>query len=209
MYGRALAQVAGTIVMRVANADLLPHEFGALAETARGYVTELKALREEVAGRIVEVNRQLDDGVLAATADPKRPERLPPREAPAPHLNFAALDNANEALSRAAARLERANVAALGRGVDRATASTVNAMLKDAERTLTSDEGLPRRPWYRHLLYAPGYYTGYGVKTMPAAREAIEQKQWAEAEREIGRVASALLRAAQHLDSVSELLEKR
>ena len=207
VYGRALAQVAGTIVMRVANADILPHEFGALAETSRGYVTELKALRDEVAGRITETNRQLDDGVLAATADPKRPERLPAREAAAPYLNFAALDNAVESLTRAAARFERAQGSALGGSLDRAAVSAVNTMLKDAERTLTSPEGLPKRPWYRHLLYAPGYYTGYGVKTMPAAREAIEQKQWTEAEREMGRIATALENTAQQLNRISDRLE--
>ena len=207
VYGRALAQVAGTIVMRVANADVLPHEFGALAETARGYVTELKALREEVAGRIAEVNRQLDDGVLAATADPKRPERLPAREAPAPHLNFSGLDNAVESLTRASGRFERAQGSALGAGVDRATAAAVNGMLKDVERTLTSEQGLPRRPWYKHLLYAPGYYTGYGVKTMPAAREAIEQKQWVEAEREMARVAAAMEAAAAQITRAAERLE--
>jgi N-acetylated-alpha-linked acidic dipeptidase len=117
------------------------------------------------------------------------------------------LDNAAESLTRAAARFERAQATALGAGVDKATAAAVNAMLKDAERTLTSAEGLPKRPWYRHLLYAPGYYTGYGVKTMPAAREAIEQKQWAEAEREIGRVAAALESAAAHLTRIAERLE--
>jgi N-acetylated-alpha-linked acidic dipeptidase len=207
VYGRALAQVAGTLVMRMANADLSPHEFGALAETARGYVTELKSLREEVAGRIAETNRQLEDGVFAATADPKRPERLPARESLAPHLNFAAMDNAIESLTRAAGRYERAQSAALGRGIDRPTAAAVNGMLKDVERTLTSDQGLPRRPWYRHLLYAPGYYTGYGVKTMPAAREAIEQKQWVEAEREMARIASALEAAAAQINRIAERLE--
>jgi N-acetylated-alpha-linked acidic dipeptidase len=208
VYGRALAQVAGTLVMRVANADILPHEFGALAETARGYVTELKGLRDEVAGRITETNRQLDDGVFAATADPRRPERLPARGMPAPYLNFAAMDNAIESLSRAASRFELAQAAALGRTMDRATVAEVNGMLKDVERTLTSDQGLPRRPWYRHLLYAPGYYTGYGVKTMPAAREAIEQKQWAEAEREMARIAAALESASGLLNRISERLEK-
>jgi N-acetylated-alpha-linked acidic dipeptidase len=207
VYGKALAQVAGTIVMRVASADILPHEFGALAETARGYVGELKALREEVAGRITETNRQIDDGVFAATQDPKRPERLPAKETPAPYLNFAPLDNATESLSRAAARFERAQGSALGAAMDRTTATAVNAMLKDVERTMTSDQGLPRRPWYRHLLYAPGYYTGYGVKTMPAAREAIEQKQWVEAEREMGRVAAALDAAAVQITKAAERLE--
>jgi N-acetylated-alpha-linked acidic dipeptidase len=170
-------------------------------------VGELKALREEVAGRIAEVNRQIDDGVLAATQDPKRPERLPAKEAPAPYLNFAPLDNAAESLARAAARFERAQGTALGANVNRATAAAVNGLLKDVERTLTSDEGLPRRPWYRHLLYAPGYYTGYGVKTMPAAREAIEQKQWAEADREMARIAAAMEAAAAQITRAAERLE--
>jgi N-acetylated-alpha-linked acidic dipeptidase len=209
VYGRALAQVAGTLVMRMANADILPHEFGALAETARGYAGELRSLRDEVAGRITEQNRQLEEGVLAATQDPKRPEQLPAREAPAPFLNFAPLDNAVESLTRAASRFERAQGTALGSGIDRTTAAAVNGMLKDVERTLTSEQGLPRRPWYRHLLYAPGYYTGYGVKTMPAAREAIEQKQWVEAEKEMARIAGAMENASAVITRAAELLEKR
>jgi N-acetylated-alpha-linked acidic dipeptidase len=207
VYGRALAQTAGTIVMRVANADLLPHEFGALSETTRGYVTELKALRDEVAARIAETNRQLDDGVIAATIDPRFPERLPARETPAPHLNFAPLDNAIESLGRAAGRFERAYAAALGTGsLPASTLTAVNALLRDTERTLTTRDGLPLRPWYRHLLYAPGYYTGYGVKTMPAVREAIEQRQWADAEREILRLANALESTAAHVARIGERL---
>ncbi|HEX7123526.1 MAG TPA: transferrin receptor-like dimerization domain-containing protein, partial [Gemmatimonadaceae bacterium] len=209
VYGRALAQVAGTVVMRMANADLLPHEFGALAETVRGYVGELKALREQEANEIAETNRQLDDGVFAATTDPRNPLRPPAREAPAPHLSFAPLDNGVDALARAAARYERAYTAALGRErLDRTTLAAVNAMLKGVERTLTSPEGLPKRPWYQHLLYAPGLYTGYGVKTVPGVREAIEQHQWADAEREITRVAQALVRAAAHIERIAERLER-
>jgi N-acetylated-alpha-linked acidic dipeptidase len=210
VYGRALAQVAGTVVMRMANADLLPHEFGALAETVRGYVGELKALRDDVASRIAETNRQLDDGVFAATTDPRAPLKPPAPAAQAPHLEFAPLENAADSLARAAARFERAYGAASGSGrVDRALASRVNGMLRDAERTLMSADGLPKRPWYRHLLYAPGLYTGYGVKTMPAAREAIEQRQWAEAGREMARIAQALSLAAAHISSIAELLEGR
>lgn len=210
VYGRALAQTAGTLVMRMASADVLPYEFGALAETVRGYVGELKALREQVATQIVETNRQLDEGVFAATTDPRHPLRPPERREPAPHLEFAALDNGVEALTRAAARYERAYAAALGSGrIDRATAVAVNAMLKDVERTLTSADGLPRRPWYRHLLYAPGLYTGYGVKTVPAVREAIEQQAWADAGREIERVAQALHRAAGQIELVAMRLEGR
>ena len=207
VYGRALAQTAGTMVMRMANADVLPHDFTSLAETVRGYVGELKALRDDVASRVAEVNRQLDDGVFAATVDPRFPEKAPARQAPAPYLNFAALDNAADALTRAAARYER-SLSGVGTGkLDKTTAAAVNAMLRDTERTLTSPEGLPLRPWYQHLLYAPGYYTGYGVKTMPAAREAIEQKDWAAAEREIARVAAALANAAAHIERIAQRLE--
>jgi N-acetylated-alpha-linked acidic dipeptidase len=208
VYGRALAQTVGTMVMRTANADLLPHDFTSLAETVRGYVGELKALREDVAARVAEVNREIDDGVLSVTVDPRFPEKSPAREAPAPYLNFAPLDNAAESLSRAAMRYERAYASALGTGrVDKATAIAVNGMLRDTERTLTSPEGLPLRPWYQHLLYAPGYYTGYGVKTLPAAREAIEQKEWVNAEKEIARVAGALDKAAAHITRIAERLD--
>ena len=83
----------------------------------------------------------------------------------------------------------------------------VNAKLLQSERQLTDDGGLPKRPWYRHMLYAPGFYTGYAVKTMPGVREAIEQKSYAEAEREVGRVAAALQREAALLDAASLQLE--
>ncbi len=208
VYGRALAQVAGTMVMRMADADIIPYEFNALAETVRGYIGELKALRENVAARIAETNRQLADGVLAATMDPRNPLKLPEREAAAPFLNFATIDNAAESLTRAAARYETAFTAALAGGkVDNATLAAVNGMLKDTERTLTSPEGLPLRPWYTHLIYAPGYYTGYGVKTLPAAREAIEQKEWTAADRELARIAAALEAAARHITRIAERLE--
>jgi N-acetylated-alpha-linked acidic dipeptidase len=208
VYGRALAQTVGTMVMRTADADLVPHDFTSLAETVRGYVGELKALREDVASHVAETNRELDDGVISVTMDPRFPEKLPAREAAAPYLNFAPLDNAAEALGKSAARYERAYAGALGTGrLDKATAAAVNAMLRDTERTLTAPEGLPLRPWYQHLLYAPGYYTGYGVKTMPAAREAIEQKDWANADKEIARVAAALDRAAAHITRIADRLE--
>jgi N-acetylated-alpha-linked acidic dipeptidase len=78
-----------------------------------------------------------------------------------------------------------------------------------AERQFTDDAGLPKRPWYRHLLYAPGFYTGYAVKTMPSVREAIEQKEYAEAETEIARVSKALNRETALLDSVVSLLQSQ
>ena len=77
-----------------------------------------------------------------------------------------------------------------------------------SERQLTHETGLPRRPWYRHLLYAPGFYTGYAVKTVPGVREAMEQKDFAEAEREIVRVADALNRETELIDGMTRTLEQ-
>ena len=84
-----------------------------------------------------------------------------------------------------------------------------NGMLRDTERLFTSSEGLPRRPWYRHLLYAPGYYTGYGVKTLPGVREAVEQKSWADADREVLRLAHAIENGAAHIGAIAAVLEGR
>src|SRR4029453_142008 len=83
----------------------------------------------------------------------------------------------------------------------------VNARLMQAERQLIDPAGLPRRPWYRHLLYPPGFYTGYAVKTMPGVREAIEQKVYSDADTEIGRVAKALEREAMLLEAAQAKLE--
>ena len=110
-------------------------------------------------------------------------------------MNFAALQNSIDALQRAADDYEvvvqRAHENG-GAALARASLAGVNAKLMQAERAMTSSAGLPTRPWYKHLLYAPGLYTGYGVKTMPAAREAIERGRWDEANVELGRIAAAI-----------------
>ena len=210
VYGKALAQTMGTLVMRLADAELLPFGFGNLSETASGYLTQLKQLRDQKAAEIEEKNRELDDGVYAATLDPRNPTVAPVRQEPVPHLEFAPVENALESLRRAAADYEAAYKSAQQNdGSKLATASlqAVNAKLIQAERAMTSAQGLPTRPWYKHLLYAPGLYTGYGVKTMPAAREAIERGRWAEANVELGRVAGALEAEAALVRGATEALK--
>jgi len=207
-YGRTLAQVAGTTMIRLADADLLPFEFTDLADTVQTYVKELETLLKTQQDDARERNRQLDEGVFAAINDPKRPLQAPKTETVAPALNFAPLENAAEALTQAAARYHRAVDAARAKlASNSAAVRAANAKLLQAERQLTDEAGLPKRPWYRHLLYAPGFYTGYAVKTMPGVREAIEEKQYAEAETEIARVAKAVEREAALLDSISSSLQ--
>ena len=208
-YGRALAQTVGSIIMRTANAEVLPFQFDHLAETARGYAAEIKALRDAEAARIAETDRQLDDGVFAATNDPWNPLQPPKREALAPSLEFSAVDNAVDSLTRAAQRYERAQTVAIAANLASIALGQVNALLLTADQELLLAEGLPKRPWFKHSLYAPGLYTGYGVKTMPGPREAIDNHDWKSANVELARVAGALDKEAALLHKAALLLEKR
>jgi N-acetylated-alpha-linked acidic dipeptidase len=151
-----------------------------------------------------------------ATSDPRDPTVAPARQEAPPQFNFAPLLNAVDSLTRAAARYDKAYSAALAQNASTSTAlpgrvatfRSVNQRLLQAERMLTSSDGLNGRPWYRHLLYAPGFYTGYGVKTMPGPREAIEQGQWKNVDREIARVAAALDREATLVSRLADDLSR-
>ncbi len=176
VYGRALAQVDGTAVMRLAGATILPFEFTDLADTVRLYVDQLDKLAQKDA--------RVDIGPLRI---------------------------AQQKLMESAKAYEQAyqRAAASGAVFTESTASlrALNRMLYRSERVLASPEGLPRRPWFRHQLYAPGFYTGYGVKTVPYVREALEQQQWDEAAKGVQVVQQRLLALANHLDSIVKLLK--
>jgi N-acetylated-alpha-linked acidic dipeptidase len=216
VYGRALAQTVGLTVMRLAAADVLPLGFTNLAETAQRYTRELQQLRDRRAEEIGDRNRAIEDGSYAAANDPRAPLRAPARADAPGHFNFAPLLDANDRLAAAASRYERALAKALGTGGAGAPAyaagsapdfTAVNERLTQAERALTSAEGLKNRGWYRHLLYAPGFYTGYGVKTMPGVREALEQGEWGSVNAEIARVAAAVDREAQLVEELAKQLD--
>jgi len=202
VYGRALAQTVGTAVIRLADADRLPFDFTSLADTVTGYVKELQDLVKTLQEESRERARQLDEGLFQAADDPRRPLKAPPRLSLPPALNFAPLENAVTALSASAERLKKADQAGQA-AVSVDVLRRVNAKLRDAERQLTDPAGLPGRPWYRHLLYAPGLYTGYGVKTLPGVREALEQKQFSAVEAEVVRAARAVERLVKLIDEAS------
>jgi len=210
VYGRALAQTVGSAVMRLADAEVLPYDFSDLADTVQKYTKELQKLLGDKQDEIRERDQELDEGVFKATFDPRRPTVAPPREEIPPHVNFAPMQNAVEKLTRSAERYHKAltqKQAALG-DTQAESLRALNALLIESERKLTNEEGLPRRAWYKHLLYAPGVYTGYDVKTVPGVREGIEQKRYAEAEQEIKRVAKVLEDEAALVDSASQMLEE-
>jgi N-acetylated-alpha-linked acidic dipeptidase len=209
VYGRALAQTGGTAVMRLADADLLPFEFGDFTDTMQLYLKELKALSQKMQDDLRERNREIEEGVFTATNDPKQPLIVPSIEAVPPHLNFAPLENAIEAVAHNAGEyrkaLDQVN-ANSGAALTRTSLAEVNRLLIESERKLTTSEGLPNRPWFKHQLYAPGFYTGYAVKTMPAVREAIELKQWKQADEGIVVVARVLQDEAALISSAAEKL---
>ena len=210
VYGRALSQTIGTSVMRLADAEVLPYDFVDFADTVQKYTKDLEKLLADKQEEIRERNLELDEGVFKATFDPHRPTVAPAHEEVPPHLNFAPMENAGEMLTRSAARYQKALSQKQGglSELQAETLRTLNAKLIESERKLTNEDGLPRRPWYKHLLYAPGVYSGYGVKTVPGVREGIEEKRYAEAEQEILRVAKALEKESALIDSAAQVLEQ-
>jgi N-acetylated-alpha-linked acidic dipeptidase len=209
-YGRALSQTIGTSVMRLADAQVLPFDFVDFAETVEQYNKELQKLLADKQNEIRERNKELDEGAFKAKFDPRHPTVAPPREEVPPYMDFAPLQNAAASLARSAERYQKAlssKQANLDQD-DAAALATLNQQLISTERKLTNADGLPRRPWYKHLLYAPGVYSGYGVKTVPGVREGIEQKKFAEADQEITRVARALEDESTVIDSAAEKLEQ-
>jgi len=195
VYGRALSQAGGTAMMRLADADVLPFEFLNFADDVKMYVRAVEKFAAQQREDIQEKDLKIQEGLYQATGDPRGTWVLPKKEEVPPHLNFAPLDNAVESVVRSAAEYQKVleRVSANG-GAILASASMkeLNELLIQSEHKLTTPEGLPGRFWYKHELYAPGTYTGYEAKAIPAVRENLEQKKWKEAEQSAARVAHVL-----------------
>jgi N-acetylated-alpha-linked acidic dipeptidase len=195
VYGRALCQTGGTAMMRMADAELLPFQFTDFADDVKMYVREVEKFAGQQRDEIQERNQKIQEGLYEAVEDPRETWVTPRKEDLPPHLNFAPLDNAVEDLARNSAEyqkvLERVSANG-GAALAGASIQEVNQLLIQSERRLTTPEGLPGRSWYKHELYAPGAYTGYAAKAIPAVRENLEQKKWKEAEQAAARVAQVL-----------------
>ena len=207
-YGVALAKTAGRLDLRLADADVLPMTFDPFQTAVAKYVDEVVKLTDTLRQEAEERNQRLDDKVFQEVDDPTQTWVAPPRLDPAPYLNFAPLQNAVAALKKSTAAYTRAYAAATagGKPLPADQADRLNAILRTSESALTRSEGLPRRSWYVHQVYAPGFYTGYGVKTLPAVREALEQRDWKEATAEIPLVAATLEAFAAEIDKAAAVL---
>ena len=195
-YGVALAKAAGRTALRMADASLLPFDFRSLYKTVSGYMTELTALADQLRESTALSNQLIKEKHYVYAGDPTVTLLPPPVKEEVPYLDFSPLQNALRKLEKVTDHLSDT----LGKQpLTVNTPDAVNQALYRAEQQLLSDNGLPRRGWYRHVVYAPGFYTGYGVKTMPGIREAIEQRNWKEAQEQINLDAAVLEKFADYL----------
>jgi len=204
VYGVVLAQTVGRLALRAADAEVAPMRFGAFAETVGDKVDELKKLLTTEREHAQTLDRLLDQKAFTLAADPTESWGPPDREIDVPSLDFTPLDTALSRLKASAAAYDRAAGSATGIAPEKL--AKADAIIQGAEQAMTDDRGLPGRPWYKHLIYAPGLLTGYGAKTLPGVREAIEGRRWDEATDYIGRTAKVLDALSAKLDEATKAL---
>jgi len=210
-YEVALAQTAGHVVLRTADADILPLRFTELAAAVSGYVEEVEALLSTEREEGKKLQQLTDAGVFRLAGDPTVNRAAPPPPGDFPRLDFTALQAAAAHLEQSAQAYDAAFSTASESDfrLPLGELAELNRDLQGIEQMLTVKQGLPGREWYRHMLYAPGLYTGYGVKTLPAIREAIELHHWEEATAYLPIVAGALQATAARIDEARKQLSPR
>jgi len=209
-YGVTLSKVAGHIVLRTANANLLPMRFGDFSDTFDRYVEELHKLVADTRKDTEQQHQLLDRHAYALTSDPTRPLLPPERDSDVPDIKLAPLDDAARKLKKSAQAFEAAYAqrAAGNFNLPAAQQQQINALMGQMEQSLSSADGLPERPWFKHMVYAPGMLTGYGVKTVPGVREAIEGRRWDEANQYAQVTAKTLDGYREQLDKLTAMLKK-
>ena len=201
-YGIALAKVCGHAVMRLADSDTLPFEFTNFADTVNQYVGEVTRMTDTMREDTRAMNQMISSGMLRAVQDPKLAFVVPAQKDEVPYLNFAPLQNAVAKLQESARNYQKASA---GKQLSPAVQKSLDELLFKSERALLRNEGLPRRDWFKHQIYAPGFYTGYGVKTLPGIREAIEQRNWKEASEQIQIVSRIVENFAAEIDKAAKM----
>jgi N-acetylated-alpha-linked acidic dipeptidase len=208
VYGVMLSKTIGRVVLRAAEADVLPLRFGDFSDAVAEYAGEVHKLADTMRESTEMQHRLLDEKLYALTADPTKTQVPPPREAAVPVLNLAPLDNAVLRLKKSAKAADDAQSGGAAAKLSAGRRAELNALLRGIEQTLASPDGLPGRPWFRHMIYAPGLQTGYGTKTLPGVREAIEARRWAEAERYAGVIAGVLNAYCERMEKVTAVLKE-
>ena len=207
-YGATLSKTVGRLVLRIADSDTPPTRYTDFAETVARYLTEVKKLADDRRSQDGKRARLIGDKAFALASDPLDPVGAPAADPTTPAIELAGLENAVIHLS-AAAKAYDAAYAARGADLTPAARTRLNASLRDIDQLLLDDRGLPGRPWYRNMIYAPGRFTGYGAKTLPGVREAIEERRFADADAYAKITAAAVDRYATRLEAATAILASR
>jgi N-acetylated-alpha-linked acidic dipeptidase len=205
-YEVAMAETTGRAMMRMANADVLPFDINSFYKTVADYVAELKALLDNTRTETELEDKMIRDKLFDYAKDPTKYFQSPKVEDAVPYLDFSNLENTMVKLKNTAEEFQNQYSSATKLSVDKQ--NELNEILYKTERSLISEKGLPRRPWYKHQIYAPGYYTGYGVKTLPGIREAIEQRNWKEAQENIEIVSKTMEAYTQQVQHAMNIIIK-
>ena len=198
-YGVALSKTAGRAALRMADADALPFDFRSLYKAANGYVKDLMSKTDQMRETTATENEIILANTYALANDPKEKLKIPSVKTEVPYIDFSPLQNALAELEKSTNRASEIWSRSMANNTDHAA---MNKALYRAEQQLLAPQGLPRRSWYKHTLYAPGFYTGYGVKTIPGVREAIEQRNWKEVTEQVNVVSMAIMNLAVYLQKL-------
>ncbi len=204
-YAGALAKVAGRMVIRMADADTPVQRYGDFAETVSGYLDEVKKLADTTREQAQARARLLAAGAYKLADDPTITRGDPPPLPASPGLDFGPMDAGVAKLKASATAFDQALSSKAG-ALTAAQRKKLDALLLVQEQRLLRDKGLPGRPWYQHMIYAPGRFTGYGAKTLPGIREAIEERRFDDAKAYIGLTAEALTDYAAGLDAATAVI---
>jgi len=205
-YGATLSKTAGRIVLRLADADTPPMRFGDFAEAVSTYLEEVTKLADERREQDRKREALAKDDAFRVASDPLKPVGAPAPETETPHIELAALSDAVDHLKKSATTFDSA-YADKGSRLDAARRAKLNAMLRDIDQLLLDERGLPGRPWFKNLVYAPGRLTGYGAKTLPGVREAIEDRRFDDANVYAARTAKVVNNYADRLDQAHSVVE--
>ena len=205
-YGVTLAKTAGRMMMRMANADVLPFDYSILTNTINDYFSEIKNLIDNSRSQVEMENKLIAEKIYQLAADPKEKMKLPVGKPVVPYLDFSTVENALAQLKKSTDALKSSIIKA--EKLDASSLNMLNQILYQAEQKLLYENGLPRRPWYKHQIYAPGYYTGYGVKTLPGLREGIEESNWGETKERIEILSQTLLKFDGAIQEALSILAK-
>ena len=209
-YGVTQAKVIGRLVMRMADAQVLPLRFSDVSAKLTEYMAELHELVTKTRKATDQQHKLLDSDAFKLAADPMNPVAAPLRKSDMPPIDLKPLDESVQKLGQSMQAYDAAykKVQNTGYQMPKEQARQLNEMIGRMEKSFTDPAGLPGRTWFKHMVYAPGMLTGYGVKTLPGVREALEARRWDEANQYAGVTAKVIDGYRAQIEKLTALLSK-